>query len=194
MKKAVIYDYETLGKNPQTLPILSLATCEFKLNELEEFDDVLSRVKFYKFSVEDQIKNYNRKIDQETVDWWMTQDKETRDSQLKPTKNDLQLSELYDIMSKTCDDNTIVFTRGNTFDPIITDVMCKLLNKPYPYPWWNDRDTRSFIEGLSYGSGLKNNFLPPQLEGVEMKLHDPRVDIALDIIRIQSLIQAVTNS
>jgi hypothetical protein len=75
---------------------------------------------------------------------------------------------------------------------MITTSLMKTLGKPEPYPWWNVRDTRSFIEGLSFGSDLKNNFMPPELEGRKLDIHDPRVDIAIDVLRIQTLVRAIS--
>ena len=46
---------------------------------------------------------------------------------------------------------------------------------------------RSLIEGMSYGSGIKNNFMPPTVNDHDVVLHDPRYDIALDVLRIATL-------
>ena len=190
--KCVIYDYETLGKDVRTLPILSLAIFSFDTNVNYAYQEIVNATGYYKFSVEDQVKNYGRKIEKETLDWWSQQDKSVFESQVKPSKNDLPLAALYDIMKKHVGEKDIVFTRGNTFDPMVTQFIMESIGKVDPVPFWNVRDTRSFIEGLSYGSGLKNNFTPPELEGQQLALHDPRTDIALDVLRIQSLIRAIS--
>lgn len=193
--KCVIYDYETLGTDVRTCPILSLALYEFNTARFASkpytVEEILADSKFYKFSVADQVENYGKKISKDTLDWWNSQPKELKESQLKPSKNDLQLAALYDIMVSTVGANTY-FTRGNTFDPMITQFMMESLKKPDPIEFWKVRDTRSFIEGLSYGSDLKNNFTPPEIEGKNLPLHDPRVDIALDVLRMQTLIRAIS--
>jgi hypothetical protein len=190
--QCTIYDFETLGLDTTNCPILSLALFSFDTAKQYTLDSILPEVKFFKFSVADQVENYNRQINKNTLDWWKSQPKELQDSQLKPSKNDLPLSALYDIMKDNIGEKDIVFTRGNTFDPMITTSMMKVLGKPEPYPWWNVRDTRSFLEGLSYGSDLKNNFIPPELEGIKLDLHDPRTDIAIDVLRIQTLVRAIS--
>lgn len=187
--KCMIYDYETLGKDVRTCPVLSIATYTFTLGKPKSIDEILAGCQFYKFSVEDQVKNYGKKIEKDTLEWWGTQPKELQESQLKPSEKDLPFTALYDIMTANVD---IFFTRGNTFDPMITQYAMEALKRIDPIPYWKVRDTRSYIEGLSYGSGLKNNFIPPEVEGKNLPLHDPRVDIALDVIRIQSLIQAIS--
>lgn len=190
--KCTIYDYETLGTDVTNCPILSLALFSFDTNKQYTLESILPQVKFFKFSVANQVTNYGRVINKDTLDWWKSQPKELQDSQLKPLIDDLPLSALYDIMVDNVGQKDTVFTRGNTFDPMITTSMMKVLGKPEPYPWWNVRDTRSFIEGLSFGSDIKNNFMPPELEGKTLDLHDPRVDIALDVLRIQTLVRAIS--
>ena len=84
-----------------------------------------------------------------------------------------------------------VFTRRNTFDPVFMSSLMKATGNPDPYDWWLVRDTISFIEGLSFDSGLKNNFIPEGLDE-HFVAHDPRHDIAMDVMRMQTVIQAVT--
>ena len=59
-----------------------------------------------------------------------------------------------------------------------------------PYKWWDIRDTISFIEGLSYGADIKNNFIPDDLKEAFVA-HDPRHDVAMDVMRMQTLIEAL---
>ena len=196
MMKCVIYDFETLGKDPITLPILSLASLQFDPDRFTSkqpysFSELIDSCAEYKFSVEDQVKNYGKKIDTETLAWWGERPKELRDVQLTPTPDDLPLLALHDIMKKECTDAKAIYTRGNTFDPIIVDKIMKDINKPPPHFWWLVRDTRSMIEGMSYGSGIKNNFIPEGLED-HFVSHDPRHDIAMDVMRIQALARAIS--
>lgn len=194
--KCMIYDYETLGTNQPTAPIVSMAITTFNtdrfLTDPYQFQEVFDSAKFYKFNVEEQVKDFGCKIEQDTLDWWSKQDKEVQRKQLSPSKDDCSITRLYDIISSQCDQYTLVFTRGNTFDPMITQFMLEKLDEELPYPHWMVRDTRSYIEGLSYGTGLKNGFTPPELEEVKVDKHDPRVDIALDILRIQALVKAIS--
>ena len=97
-----------------------------------------------------------------------------------------------DVLASIYTTEAAVYTRGNTFDPIITETMCKIMNKPSPYPWWSIRDTRSMIDGLSYGSNISNSFVPDSVDWKDVVVHDPRYDIALDVLRLQVLIQAIS--
>jgi hypothetical protein len=65
-------------------------------------------------------------------------------------------------------------------------------NKPDPFSWRRIRDTRSLIEGMAWGvSEFDNGFIP---EGLLTKFvaHDPRHDIAMDVMRIQTLARALS--
>lgn len=194
--KCMIYDYETLGTHTPTLPVLSIALANFDTDRFIDnpytFKEVVDSAQFHKFDVVEQVEKLGCKIEKDTMDWWLSQDKEVRESQVDPSPIDCTITGLYDIIANMCDDKTLIFTRGNTFDPMITEFMLKKLGKGLPYPHWNVRDCRSYIEGLSYGSGLRNGFTPPELEGQTLAKHDPRVDIALDVIRIQSLVHAIS--
>jgi hypothetical protein len=193
--KCAIYDYETLGKDPQTLPILSCAFLSFDTDRFTtnpySFSELVSSCVEYKFSVEDQVKNYGKKIDQDTLKWWGERPKELRDSQMTPRPDDLPLTALYDIMVEECDGAEAIYTRGNTFDPIVTERVMKDIGKAEPYPWWVIRDTRSMIEGMSYGAGIKNSFIPEGLND-HFIAHDPCHDIAMDVMRLQTLAQAIS--
>ena len=59
-----------------------------------------------------------------------------------------------------------------------------------PYPWWIIRDTRSMLDGMLWGSGIDNKFIP---DGLEEKFvhHDPRHDIVMDVMRMQTVASAL---
>lgn len=190
-----IYDYETLGKDPQNLPILSVAIMQFNMDRFVSdpysYETLVNTAAEYKFAVAPQVEKLHRKIDMDTVNWWQGQDADIRDRYFKPSELDISVEMLYNIINEGCKGSEFVFTRGNTFDPIITESFMTALGKPRPYDWWRDRDTRSYIEGLSFGSGLKNSYIPEGLEA-KFKAHDARHDIAMDVMRIQTLVQAIS--
>jgi|TARA_R110001592_G_scaffold12620_1_gene59750 hypothetical protein len=194
---AIIYDYETLSSVPATAPILTMAIYRFEFDRFTSnpytLDEIVSGSKMHKFDVKEQVQQYGRIIQEDTVKWWSEQDKEVRDAQLAPKDDDLSIRELPGIFKAIYHKNDLAFTRGNTFDPIITDnILTALGVNPNFHPFYLVRDTRSMIDGMSYGSGLRDSFTPPDLEGVKLNKHDPRVDIALDILRMQSLARAIS--
>ncbi len=197
MNDSFIFDFETLGTNVQTLPILSVACYAFDTKRFKDnpytLDGVIEDAKFMKFSVEDQVKNYNRVIDPLTLEWWYSQGPEVVEANLKPLDSDHKLPDLNSLFLANYPANAMVYARGNTFDPMIITTISKQLNVVEPYPWWKVRDMRSLIDGLTWGYDVKSTFIPNGIDEASLHLHDPRTDIALDVIRFQSIIQATSN-
>jgi hypothetical protein len=67
----------------------------------------------------------------------------------------------------------------------------KATGNPQPYDWWDVRDTISYIEGLVHPQDIKTNFIPEGLEE-HFVVHDPCHDIAMDVMRIQTIVQAIS--
>jgi len=192
----LIYDYETLDTDVVTLPVLSIATMRYEPERFTTnpytFQELLDATKFFKFDVAEQVKTYKRKINLETVAWWEALPAAVRNTQLVPNPGvDQSITNLIGIIKNEAAGVTRVFTRGNTFDPMITTAWAKQLGYPEPHNFWTVRDTRSFIEGLSYGSDIKNSFMPDGL-GKKFKKHDPEHDIVVDVLRMQQLIIAIS--
>jgi hypothetical protein len=193
----VIYDYETLGKDPYTCVAVALAAITFNEKRFTEdpytWDELVLSSRMIKFDAQDQVVNYNRKIEMDTVKWWNDQGAEARKI-IDPTPNDAPLSELPRFFSELIEfprEVKKVYTRGNTFDPVITDTLLKKLGREEVFPWWTIRDTRSMIEGLAWGSDVGKDFIPEGLDKVFVK-HNPVHDIAIDIMRIQFLVRAIS--
>ena len=193
MDNAVIYDFETLSQDQINGVVTCLAILKFDesrfVGKPYTFKELTDDAKVIKFNVEEQVKKYERKIDKSTLDWWSGQGDEAKEWIL-PSDNDKDISELYDFFVESMGSTaTKVYTRGNTFDPILLETIMNQTHKPMPYNWWEVRDTRSVIEGLAWGSDLENKFIPPDCE--EATKHNPTHDIALDVMRIQALAQAI---
>jgi hypothetical protein len=128
------------------------------------------------------IKNYigNTKVD-----------KELR-AQLKPSENDKPLSECIPFINDYIGSTKVnkVFSRGNTFDPIILDYIGVQFNQAIPWGHWAMRDTRSIIDGMAWGTDIKNGFIPDELQPLFVA-HDPTHDIAMDVMRMQFLSRAL---
>lgn len=190
--KCFIYDYETMGKEPETAPIVSLAYLSFDTDKMIEdngydYHDLVRKSSFAKFDVADQVRRLGRKIEKGTVEWWSKQSKEAQEA-IKPRTDDLKLEALYDMFFHEAQKQyDWVFTRGNTFDPMFTRHCLFALGKNDPFPFWTIRDTRSYIDGLLVGNEeLGNSFVVPGLEN-SFVAHDPRHDVAMDVMRIQTL-------
>ena len=189
----VIYDYETLSTDRVKGVVLSMALCVYDPNRFTAKDqysytELLETTRFIKFDVQDQVKNYGRKIDQDTLKWWGEQSKEAQRSQLAPSEKDQPLSECLPFVNKHTQQCSIqkVFTRGNTFDPLLLDYIALDTKQIVPFPHWTIRDTRSYIEGMGFGTDIKNGFVPDGLDEFFVP-HDPQHDITMDVMRMQTL-------
>lgn len=190
---SIIYDFETLSQNMITGAAVSLAALSFdadrfKKNDGYEYEELLGMTKTIKFDVQEQVQKYNRTIQKSTLDWWKKQSEEAQ-KQLKPSSDDVSISELYSWLTSEFDipSAKTVWTRGNTFDPIILRTLLDATGDSDPFTqWWGIRDTRSFIDGMLYGSGIRNTFIP---DGLKEKFvgHDPKHDVVMDVMRMQYL-------
>lgn len=193
MKNAFIYDFETLSQNPLDCALISCACLSFDLEKLESgsytYDELLSKTKYIKFDVEQQVKQFNRKVDKETLEWWREQGPEAI-KKLKRSSEDVSIEQLPSwVLTNMPDNCKYVFTRNNTFDPVILKSVCDQLNQTFPYPWWTIRDTKSFIFGLSYTMDIKDTFIPVGAENYVK--HDPVHDVCLDVMRMQNIISHI---
>ena len=135
-----------------------------------------------------------RKIDKSTVDWWAQQGEEAK-KQLVPSSEDKSIAELYDFIVDNITDRKSIrkaFTRGNTFDAIFLECLMRDTGKADPFHWSTIRDTRSMIEGMSFGLDISNSFVLNEFKDKFIK-HDPRSDIAMDVMRMQVLAEAFFN-
>jgi hypothetical protein len=196
MNECVIYDFETLSQDQNKGVVISLALLSYTekrfVSNPYTYEELLDNCKKIKFDVAEQVHTYNRTISKETVAWWKEQNKEAQ-KQLAPSSEDISIRYLHQFLIDNIDlkNHEKAFTRGNTFDPIFMDSLLKEFGQVNPMHWGSIRDTRSFIDGLAYGSKLSNKFIP---EGLESKFipHDPCHDIVMDVMRMQTLIQAVS--
>lgn len=194
--ECVIFDFETLSVDRVNGVVLSMAMLNYSeerfVSKPYKYDELIEKCSLIKFDVEKQVKNYKRTIDKDTLSWWNQQSDEAK-KQLKPSAADQDIGELYDFIFSNCSIKEVnkVFSRGNTFDPIFLDYIFRQCKQPDIFTHWTLRDTRSYIEGLSYGSNLKNSFIPEGLNELFVA-HDPSHDIVMDVMRMQTLVQAIS--
>jgi len=187
---AIIYDIETLSQDQHRGVIVSLALLNFDMNRVKygpnySWDELVDEVAFVKFDVTQQVKEYGREICPETLQWWENQGDKAQ-KQLVPTRDDVDIKELYSWFVSNVINPDVAYTRNNTFDPVFIQFLCKQFENPMPHPWWIVRDTKSTIDGMTWGQDIKDSFIPEGLEGVFVA-HDPRHDVAMDVMRMQYL-------
>lgn len=193
INECAIYDFETLATTPNaavtSMALLSFSESRYLTNPYT-FDELVSNSSYIKFDVGEQVELLFRDVDKNTVLWWSKQPKETR-KQIQPCDDDVSVSELYDFLLKKadCRNNKKVYTRGLNFDSVIMDSVLKATGKVTPFHWGNMRDTKSMIDGMAWGTQLKNDFIPPGLKDFEK--HNPRHDIAMDVMRMQYIAKTI---
>jgi len=176
-----------------SLAALQYDTSEFVVGDGYEYDQLLDMTKTIKFDIQEQVVKYNRTIQKSTLEWWKKQGPEAQ-KQLKPSSDDVSISELHNWLTTEFDipKAKTIWTRGNTFDPIYLRTILDSVGSPDPFTqWWAIRDTRSYLEGMLYGSDIKNTFIP---EGLKEKFigHDPKHDVVMDVMRMQFLVRLNT--
>lgn len=192
-----IYDFETLSNDAFNGVVLNIAAIKFDEKRFNSnpytFEELVDSAKYMKFNVEEQVRTYGRVIKQSTLDWWREQGPEAQ-KQVRPSKDDVSIAELYEFLSlevqiQNCDR---VYTRGNTFDPILVATIMQQIGREDPTRWWTVRDTRSLFDGMTYGHGIKSTFIP---EGLESKFtaHDAKHDVAMDVMRFQYLARLLSD-
>lgn len=197
MNECTIYDFETLGQDQQKSVVLSFAILSFSEKRYLEnpytYEELLANCKYIKFDVQEQVKVYGRTITKDTLDWWAQQGKEAQESQLKPSAADVSISKFHQFLVDNIDtkNHKKAFTRGNTFDPIFLDSVLANCGNRNPMHWRTIRDTRSYIEGMSFGSDLDNGFVPSKELEAKFVKHDPRHDIVMDVMRMQTLVREI---
>lgn len=194
MDNCLIYDFETMGE-AKTCAAVSLAMYKFNedrfLTNPYSYMEIVDNAKFIKFDVAEQVEKYDRVIEKETLKWWSKLPPESR-AIINPSDDDVSISKLWDMFTEYTSgmDFQKVYTRGNSYDPIIMENLFHVTGFGVPYPWWSIRDTRSTIEGLSWGSGLKHSFIVEECKD-QFIAHDARHDIAMDIMRLQTLVRTL---
>ena len=193
MNDACVYDFETLGQNPRSAPVVSLAVLNFSRDRFRinayTYRELLDAVSVIKFNVEDQVMNHGKKIEPDTLRWWGKQSKAAQ-KQLAPTPWDQPISDLPSWFIENTQSPKATYTRNNTFDPIFLDQLMKDVGSCLPYDWWTIRDTKSTIDGMAWGHDVQDNFIPDGLES-HFVAHDPAHDVAMDVMRLQFLARAI---
>lgn len=149
----ILIDFETLGLNPNECAVLRFSYLLFEFNsEKHEFDEILSKVKSYNLSINDQVNNYGLKIDKNTLSFWQ----KTLPNHLN-LKNGLALSNFFENLSNDLIDVKIDrwWSRNNMFDPIILyrlaeqATLAQGLETKIKFKINNVRDVRTFMDAIA---------------------------------------------
>lgn len=84
-------DVQTLGLDDKCV-ILTLACIPFQLETENTAQELIDKGFFVKFDIEHQVKDYNRKINKDTLLWWKNFDKEVQNDFLNKKDTNLSLT------------------------------------------------------------------------------------------------------
>lgn len=183
------FDVETLSTE-STAVVLSAALIHFDETQPQVYQDLLDKALFVKFDAAEQIRQYKRAVDKDTMNWWQGQSDKVKNKSLKPSDSDVSMSEGLDLLDAyykkyAGDKLEIVWQRGS-LDQVTVESMYRMLDrKPFVrYNKW--RDVRTYIDVVAPKSsdGYTKVYQRGFVESRDVIKHDPVHDCALDIMQI----------
>ena len=182
-------EIETLGLKENSV-ILSLGIIPFKFENKDTHQSLLSASSTIKFNVDNQIKQYNRDINKQTLAWWKTQDSIAKETNLKQTTDDLDLKEAL-MKLQECIKNTDynfkgnhVFTRTPILSMPIISSICDSVNIS-PINTNNSRDIKTYLDYLTGSIDGFGNLKELTFPNFHPRL--PSHKVSLDILRMQTV-------
>jgi hypothetical protein len=138
MTKHLMVDLETLATTPNAT-ILSLGAVTFNPNSSQIYDELYYKVELESF---DGLDSY---IDDATIEWWSKQDPAAQAEAFDPNDR-VDIRTVMDEFYKFCMGSSKFWSHGSTFDIIILEHYFRQVNKPYPWKFWEVRDTRTLFD------------------------------------------------
>lgn len=181
-----MFDVETLGVESTTV-ILSAAIIRFDPTKTETtYDEYISDALFVKFSVEEQVKKYNRTIDKSTIEWWNKIHPAIREVSFVPSKNDLSASDgIEKLRSYIKNPDKSTFWSRGSLDQMSIDSLCKVVGVDLLAPYTSWRDIRTALDCLC--ETTKNGYCQLKIpfdKGANVIKHHPVHDCAYDIMQL----------
>lgn len=198
----MIIDFETMSKKAVDCAVIDCSIIIFEWDKCISSNPYttndINKTKRFKLSVKDQVRNYNRKIDESTIQFWDSQKPEVK-KKILPKKDDLTVKEFTKQFLQELSNHKKIdywWSRSNTFDPIILnrlfDSQNLLPNLEEYLKFWRVRDTRTWIDAkLDFPK--VNGFVPIQDTNFWKKVfkeHDSSWDVLADVLRMQAIIRA----
>jgi len=138
MAKHLMIDMETLAVSPRAA-VLSLGAVHF-----DPYSDTIYDELYFKISLDDQ-DTLGREIDPDTIDWWAKQDPNIMEEAFSP-EGRLPLSTAIDQFQKFAWGCEKFWSHGATFDLVILEDIYRQLKRPFPWKYWQLRDTRTLFD------------------------------------------------
>lgn len=181
-----ILDIETLDTE-STAVVLSAALLFVDDPSIGD-KEMVKKCLYVKFDAKEQIKEYNRTCNKDTINWWKSQPENVKKYSYIKSEKDVPLLEgikkLKDYVEKhDSEKQSQIFARG-AFDTIIIDSLFKSAGQEPLYPFWKTRDIRTFIDCM-YNSN--NGYTRVDYDGYDFNKypkHNPICDVIQDTMQI----------
>jgi hypothetical protein len=201
MTNHFIFDFETLGQDVNSCPIIDCSYVIFDWNRFTSdnpytINELLKMIKKSKLDIVSQVKKHKFVVEQSSVEWWKEQGVEAREK-IKPRHDDVSLEDFMGSLLNYCDGQRIKYwwSRSNTFDPMILARCAYVLGLKNRMdtclPYWAVRDTRTFIDA-KFNFNSSTSFCPIRDSARWNRLfvkHSSTHDIMADILRLQALMR-----
>ena len=138
MAKHLMVDMETMAVSPNAV-VLSLGAVHFNPYGNGYGDKI-----YFRIDLDDQDK-LGREIDPNTIEWWSKQDPKVMEEAFSPD-NRIPLVEAMDRFHKFAWGCDAFWSHGAPFDLVIIEDLCRQLERPMPWNFWQLRDTRTIFD------------------------------------------------
>ena len=138
MAKHLMVDLETLATTPNAA-ILTIGAVTFDPNSTKIYNEFYRRVELESL---DALDTY---IDDGTLEWWSKQDEAAQDEAFDPEGRE-PIRSVLDDFYKFCMGSSRFWSHGAAFDIVILEYYFRKINKPFPWNFWDVRDTRTLFD------------------------------------------------
>lgn len=186
------FDVETLGAESNSV-ILSAAIVYMNPAEKNTWESLYENTLFVKFNVKEQVKQYNRVTEKDTITWWNKQCDLAKKQSFFPSEKDLPAKEaiacIRNYIAANCDPKTtLIWTRGS-LDQMVIDSLCKATGDEPIMQYSNYRDMRTYVDLAATNStrgycAINPETYPGTWDRNVVVKHNPIDDIVLDALML----------
>lgn len=132
-------DIETLGTRPECV-ILTLGAVKFNPFTLDEPGPGL----YLRLDADEQIA-LGREVQEDTLQWWMTQAEDVREEALGEGSDRVKLDDMYKQLNRFLVGANNIWCQGPAFDMVILENLYRQMGWPTPWQFWQIRDSRTLF-------------------------------------------------
>jgi len=132
-------DLETLATTPNAA-VLTIGACKFDPRGTDIDSTFYERIKL------DSQELYNRKIDDNTLQWWSQQDPQIQEDAFGEGEDRIDLEEAMKKLYTFGLGTSNVWSHGSIFDVVIIEDICRSFQQAVTWKFWEVRDTRTLFD------------------------------------------------